>query len=189
SCLGWLPGAVILPGIIGALSGGVDAEVWIQFAISFVVAALFTTVQTFILIERFLTATLYPDFFQDARPADVPGGVRLSFGTRLRLLWAAAAVAPLLRLLVVTTNLPRAHAGSLLVLAVGVTLVGGIAGGLIFFTMGRDLRAWLAAHSVATAQIAQENFDVRLPDKRPDEFGRLSDRFNDMAAALQRAQY
>src|SRR5262249_59921138 len=58
-----------------------------------------------------------------------------------------------------------------------------------FFTVGRDLREWLAAHSAATKQIAQENFDVRLPDKRPDEWGRLSDRFNDMAAALQRAQY
>src|SRR5262245_41642180 len=70
SCLGWLPGAIILPSIIGALSGGVDADVWIQFAISFVVAALFTTVQTFILVERFLTATLYPEFFQDARRSE-----------------------------------------------------------------------------------------------------------------------
>src|SRR5262249_58493012 len=32
------------------------------------------------------------------------------------------------------------------------------------------------------------NYRARITEKRPDEFGRLTDRFNDMCASLERAQ-
>jgi adenylate cyclase len=44
------------------------------------------------------------------------------------------------------------------------------------------------AHAAATEQITQGDYDYQIPDKRPDEFGLLTDRFNDMAAELSRAQ-
>jgi adenylate cyclase len=46
----------------------------------------------------------------------------------------------------------------------------------------------MEAHAAATEQVALENYDVRIREQRPDELGRLTDHFNDMAAALGRAR-
>ena len=43
---------------------------------------------TFLVVETFLTAVLYPDFFRDARPAQIRGAWRIPFRIRLRLIWA-----------------------------------------------------------------------------------------------------
>src|SRR5438132_1197507 len=53
--LGWLPGAVAFPLGIGLLGGWERiGPIWGQFAVSFVVSALLTTVQTYFVLEAFL---------------------------------------------------------------------------------------------------------------------------------------
>src|SRR4029079_11068655 len=50
--------------------------------------------------------------------------------------------------------------------------------------VGKDLGSWLETHVAATREIAKENFDVRITLLRSDEWGRLTDSFNNMAQTL-----
>ncbi len=189
--LGWLPGAVFFPLVICGLGGTNQAgRIWVDFGVSFTVAALFTTVQTFAVLETFTIEVLYPDFFRGARPADVPGVVRISFRTRLALLWLAVALMPLAALLLVALDLGGGAGDSeeLRALAWNVFVAGAASGGLIFWFIGRDVLSWIERHESATEQIAHGNLDVHIDELRPDEWGRLTDRFNDMAGALRRAR-
>jgi adenylate cyclase len=189
--LGWIPGAVVFPLLVCGLGSPHDsANIWGQFAISFTVSAVLTTVQTFIVVERFLTLVLYPDFFRDARPAEVRGAWRISFRARLGLLWAAVALMPLVAVLAVVNNFGRAgtEMPRLKALAWAVAGVSALSGGLIFRLVGRDVLAWINTHAAATEQIESGNLDVYIRERRPDEWGQLTDRFNDMTAALRRAR-
>jgi adenylate cyclase len=191
--LGWLPGAVVFPLGIGLLGGWKDiGPIWGQFAVSFVVSALLTTVQTYFLLEAFLFKYIYPDFFRQDRPADVVGGVfRISFRQRMILYWVAVALVPLTALLVVELNSSKEHINwldDLRRLALGVTAVAVVSSAIIGAVTGRTLLSWMKAHAAATEQIAAGNYDYRIEEKRPGEFGRLTDRFNDMAAQLGRAR-
>jgi adenylate cyclase len=188
--LGWLPGAVVFPLLITGLGGVHEAPaIWARFVLSFVVSALLTTAQTFFLLEWFLIRYFYADFFLDARPSSVRGVIRIPFGWRLLLLWSALAV-PLLALLLVALdiNINDKDTTSLKALAGFVTVIGGASGGFVFWLVGSDINKWVACHATATEQIEFGNYDVNIPERRPDEWGQLTDRFNDMASALTRAQ-
>jgi adenylate cyclase len=50
------------------------------------------------------------------------------------------------------------------------------------------VQRWLDRHAAATDAIGREVFDVRIDEVRPDEWGELTNRFNDMAAKLKRGQ-
>jgi adenylate cyclase len=179
--LAWLPGAVVFPWIVCALGGPHRAaDIWTEFAVSFVVSAFLATIQTFFLVEAYLMGFLYPEFFRDSRPAQA-GGRYFSFGTRLLGVWISVGAAPLTALFVVINS-------GITFLAVGVFLIGLITGGLVCLAIGVQLLGWIRAHERATEQIALGRFDVRIPLKRPDEWGRLTDYFNDMASDLDRAK-
>jgi adenylate cyclase len=191
--LGWIPGAAVFPLGIGLLGGWDDiGAIWWQFAVSFLVSALLTTVQTYFLVEAFLFKYVYPDFFRDARPAAIEGGVfRITFRQRMTLYWIAVALVPLIALLVVELNATPDHApwlDDLRRLALGVTVVGVVCSAVIGAITGRTLLTWLKAHGAATDQLSAGNYDYRIEEKRPGEFGRLTDRFNDMAAELGRGR-
>jgi adenylate cyclase len=189
--LGWLPGMLFFPLVILWLGGTSAAgDIWFHFCVSFVVSALLTTVQTFCLVDIYLIRVLYPDFFQDERPAAVRNVLRVSFGTRLLLLWAAVALMPLIALVTVAFNIDSAGVGgdSMRRLAAGVAVVGILSGGVICAIVGLDLLGWVDKQAEATEQVALGNFDFRIPELRPDEWGRLTDGFNDMTAALTRAR-
>jgi adenylate cyclase len=190
--LGWIPGAAAFPLGIGLLGGWDDiGAIGLQFAVSFLVSALLTTVQTYFLVEAFLFKYVYPDFFQNARPAAIEGGVfRITFRQRMILYWIAVALVPLIALLVVELNAIRDDQwlDDLRRLALGVTVVGVVSSAVIGVITGRTLLTWLKAHCEATDQLAAGNYDYRIEEKRPGEFGRLTDRFNDMAAELARAR-
>src|SRR5262249_5111177 len=127
---------------------------------------------------------------RDARPADTLGAWRIPFRLRLALLWAAVAFMPLVALLAVTSNFGqgRGDAQTLKRLAWEVAAVRAPSGALIFLFVGRDVLRWIDRHAAATEQIELGNLDVQIAERRPDEWGQLTDRFNDMAAALRRAR-
>lgn len=183
--LGWLPGAVFFPAVVCWLGGANEAgEIWKRFGISFVIAGIFATAQTFFWMEWFLVAVLYPDLFRHARPAQVRGAVRIPFGVRMLGLWLAVGVMPLAAVSAMAYYSEPAQQSSTLAVAV----VGLISGFLIFGFVRSDIQHWIRVHAASTEEIAREHFDVRVTEQRPDEWGRLTDRFNDMAAALGRGQ-
>jgi adenylate cyclase len=188
--LGWLPGAVVFPLLVCWLGGTYNAgPIWVQFVLSFCVSALLTTAGTFFLLEVYLIACFYPDFFQGARPSQVHGTIRVSFAWRLVLLGSAVA-APLLALWLVAISISdvRGQGDQLKILAHFVTVGGAVSAGLIFWLVGRDLSNWVSAHAKATEQVELDNLDIHILQQRPDEWGLLTDRFNDMVAALTRGR-
>jgi adenylate cyclase len=191
--LGWAPGAVVFPLGICLLAGWDNAgAIWLHFIVSFLVSALLTTVQTFFLLEWFLVQFVYAEFFQDARPATILGTFRLRLGWRLFFYWVAVAIVPLLSLLAVALNLTTAPVEKLPLLnglAIGVAVCGIFSSGLISGLVSRNLVSWLDAHTAATEEIRVGHYTYRIRDKRPDEFGRLTDHFNDMALQLQRGEH
>jgi adenylate cyclase len=190
--LGWVPGAFVFPLGICLLAGWDNAgHIWLHFIVSFLVSALLTTAQTFFLLEWFLVEFVYAEFFRDARPADILGALRLRLTGRLVLYWVAVAVVPLVAVLAVALNFTaqnQAYFGQLRGLAVAAALCGIASSGLISWLVGRNLVSWLHAHTAATEEIALGNYRYRIGDKRPDEFGRLTDHFNDMAFQLGRGE-
>jgi len=182
--LGWLPGAVFFPWVVTTWGSAHEADaITRHFRISFVVSAFLTTVQTFFLLEAFLVAVLYPALFRDARPAGMRGVARIPFWARLGGLWLAVGVMPLVALFAV------AEPGPLSELALSVLCVGVGSGFVIYGVLCLDLSRWIGMHAAATNEVAHGNFEVRIPQKRPDEWGKLTDHFNDMAAALGRAKH
>jgi adenylate cyclase len=188
--LGWIPGAVFFPLVICTLGGMHNAEeIWLHFLVSFTVSALLTTAQTFSLLETFLIHVLYPQFFQDARPAEVRGVVRVPFTVRVLLLWGAVAVMPFVTLLAVVWNFRAEQGAELWGWALAVGLVSTASSALIYWLGVWDLLRWLRRHAAATGEIAAENYGHRILDKRPDELGLLTDSFNDMVANLGRSRH
>jgi adenylate cyclase len=190
---GWMLGGICFPLGICLLGGWENGWwIWPHFLVSFLISALVSTTQTFFVLETFLIKVLYPAFFRDARPADVLSVRPLTLRGRLLLYWWAVAVVPLMALLVVALNATapeETRHDFLRWMGVGVFLGGISCSGLISWLIGRDLLEWVQTHTRATEEISQGNYAVRILSKRPDEFGQLIDRFNDMAAGLQRAQH
>lgn len=183
--LGWLPGAIFFPAVVCGLGGSHEAgEIWKRFGISFVISGVYATAQTFFVMEWFLVAVLYPDFFRDARPAEVRGVVRIPFGFRMAGLWLAVGVMPLAAVTAIAYYAEPGRQWPTLIVA----MVGVLSGMFIFGLVRSDIRHWIKVHAAATNAIAGENFAVRVSEQRPDEWGRLTDHFNDMAAALGRGQ-
>jgi adenylate cyclase len=190
--LGWFPSGIFLPLVTCWVGGDHNGlAIWTQFLVSVSVTAVFTTAQTFFILEAHLIDNLYPDFFQDARPAEVRGVHRIPFYTRLIILWLAVAIMPLLAVMVLVVNIYAQRPGHeyLPFVAVAVAILGTVSGGIIFRLVGLDLRAWLQSHTAATAEIAMGHFEARILQKRPDEWGALTDHFNDMSSALGRAEH
>jgi adenylate cyclase len=191
--LGWIPGAFVFPLSVRLLGGwdGIGRAAWAalrwEFGVSFLMSALLTTVQTYFLLEAFLFKYLYPEFFRHDRPAAVAGVFRITFRQRMILYWVAVALLPLGALLVIELCGPEGNR-DLRWVALGVAGVGVVSSAVIGAVTGRTLLSWLKDHVAATEQVAAGNFDYRIAEKRPGEFGRLTDRFNDMAADLSRAR-
>jgi adenylate cyclase len=194
SAVGWLPGAVVFPLALCWHGRCPDpGRIWGQFLVSFGVSTLLTMTQTFVCVELFLIRFVYPEFFQGARPAEIPGAYPVGLRWRLWMYWLAVAVAPLAAMLVLAVNFaaagpqepPRGRAG----------LAGGVAAGLVLSTgvicamIGLSVRRWGTALEAATAEIARGNYHVRISEVRTGEWGKLTDRFNDMVAELDKGQY
>jgi len=66
--------------------------------------------------------------------------------------------------------------------------VGVVSSAVIGWLVGRNLLTWVRSLSAAAAQIGRGNYEHRIPEDRPDEFGGVQAAFNDMAQALGRGR-
>jgi adenylate cyclase len=121
------------------------------------------------------------------------GVFKMPFWLRLVLLWFAVACMPLLGLMAVALNPVRDDPPGDFKVLQGIALIVGLMGiaasALISWIVGRDLLRWLGRYSKATKRIRSEDYAVRIDEKRPDEWGRLNDDFNDMAAGLETGRH
>jgi adenylate cyclase len=185
---GWLPGAIVFPLGICLLSGTwrETGAIWMGFGVSFVVSAMLATVQTFFLMEAFELRFLYGDFFKEDRPTEIEGAMRIPLRFRFFAYWFAVAVVPLVALLAVVLH-PEAknnHA-----LAVEVMVLSVLNSAVLGAVTGRTLLSWLDTQAAGTEEITKGNYHFRIEQKRPGDFGKLTDRFNDMAAALEQGRH
>lgn len=182
----WIPGMFLFPAVIIGLGGSDHAgAIWVQFLLSWGVGMALTVVQTLFFVEEFLTLVLYPLYFRDARPAETAGGLQIGFFWRLFLFWAAVALMPMVAVVVLASGVEDAS----LRVDLYLTVAGGLfSGGLISLLVGWSLWRWLGQHRTASERLARGELEARVAEQRPDEWGRLTDAFNDMAAALEKAR-
>jgi adenylate cyclase len=169
---------------LAQIAGSLDARLLRHLPISFCVSAFIAVTNGFFLAELASHRTLFPLFFQDARPDLMPGVVTLSLRGRGILWVVSAAICPIVSLLLLEFAPPLQGSDprwfAIYVAAVGI--VFGLATALMISRLVAQpidqLRA--AAKSVAAGQL-----DVQLPVRRADEFGALVGEFNYMTQELK----
>ncbi len=160
-----------------------SAEVQSHLITSFVVASLIAVTQSFFAVELVSQKSLFPAFFSEGNPANVPGAFPMSLTVR-GMMWATSAVISPVISLVLLLLIPNAtQATPMFGLAVGVVSIA--------FAM---TTAWMLGKLVAdpvrqlqsaAMQVSQGNLDARVNLLRADDFGPLIERFNSMVKGLK----
>ncbi len=86
-CLGWLPGGLLFPVAISAMTGPVGGEVYGHFALSFTISGLIALTYSFLAVQFLVLRVLYPRLWVDARELRDRAATELSH-VRARLRWA-----------------------------------------------------------------------------------------------------
>lgn len=181
---GWLLCIPIFLVALWAVGHRLDAQLLWHLPISFAVSAAISVTHSFFLVELASHWALFPVFFRDARPEQVPGAVALSFRGR-GVAWAiSAGICPIGSLLLLSFA-PPSPGSDPQWFAVFVGSVG-IAFGLATAVMITRLVAQPIDHLRAAAQaVAQGRYDTEVPLRRADEFGLLIGEFNHMIRELR----
>lgn len=149
---------------------------------SFLIGALNSVTQSFFAVEIVSQRTLYPVFFRQENPAEIPGAVPLTISQR-GLLWTFAAVVSPVISLVLLFLAPMA-ANDTIIFVIAVAAVG------IGFAM---TTSWMIGKLVldpvrtlknAAISVTEGDLDVRVRLLHADEFGSLISRFNQMVEGL-----
>jgi adenylate cyclase len=74
-------------------------------------------------------------------------------------------------------------------LAVAVAGVSVALAFIIAALVGRGLLRWLEGHREAMDRIAAGDLKARVGEKRPDEWGKVTEHFNEMAEAVEQAEH
>jgi adenylate cyclase len=159
-----------------------DPRLYAHLPVSFAISGMIAVTHGFFILELLTQRLLYPVFFHDAQPWATRGAFALSLRAR-GLLWAiSAGVCPICSLLLLiviptTVNTPS------FALAVGGL---GIGFGLTTaWLVGRLVTEPVGGLRRAAQAVAAGNLDVRIAQRRADEFGPLIDEFNNMVGGLR----
>jgi adenylate cyclase len=159
-----------------------EPRLYAHIPISVAISGTIAVTHGFFIIEMLGQRLLYPLFFQDERPWAMPGALALSLRTR-GLLWAvSASVCPIASLLLLTA-IPTTTSTPMFALAVGGL---GIGFGLVTaWLVGRQVTEPVNELRRAAHAVARGDLDVRVGQRRADEFGPLIDEFNTMVGGLR----
>jgi adenylate cyclase len=182
---GWLLCIPVFLTVLSRAPGTLDPRLYAHLPISFLISALIAITHSFFAIELLSHRYLYPVFFRDTRPADVPGTLALSLQGR-GLLWAVSAglcpIASLL-LLMLAPHDPGGTDTPWFALAVGGL---GIGFGLTTAWMvGLLVTEPVKQLKQAAQRVAGGDLGVQVALLRADEFGPLIDEFNQMIVELR----
>ena len=183
AAVGWLSCIPAFPLAIMSAGDPLESGVIWHLVTSFVIASLIAVTQSFFAVEMTTQAALFPVFFQDHNPADVPGAVPLSIRAR-GVLWAfSAVVCPVVSLVLLLLIPEAASAKPMFGIAVAVVAIGF--GLMTSWMLGRWVAEPVSRLQQAASAVAEGNLQARVSLLRSDDFGLLIQRFNDMIAGLQ----
>ncbi len=181
--LSWLSCIPVFPLALAAVPGELKSEVVWHLIASFVTASLIAVNHSFFAVELLNQRLLYPVFFRDSSPANVPGAVPLNIIAHGMMFTISAVVSPVVSL-VLLLLVPQASKDAPFF---GVA-VGAVA---IIFAL---TTAWMLGQLVVgpvrrlgetAIKVSEGNYDVRVNLLRADEFGPLIERFNAMVQGLR----
>ena len=184
--LGWFSCVPTFPAVIAASPDPLRSEVVPHLITSFLIASLIAVTHSFFAVELTVQKTLFPIYFENDSPTDVPGGLPIGITTRGVLWTVSAVVAPVVSLTLLILIPDAAGDGPLF--AVGVALVAIVFGLTSSVLLGRLVASPVRALSLAAADVDAGRLDTRIDLKRADEFGSLIDRFNEMVDGLQQKE-
>jgi adenylate cyclase len=179
---GWGLAIPVLLTTLSRTPDPLDPRLYAHIPVSVAISGTIAVTHGFFIIELLSQRLLYPAFFREARPWATRGALALSLRAR-GLLWAlSASVCPIASLLLLTI-IPTTASTPMFALA-----VGGLGIGLGLVT------AWLVGRLVtepvdelrrAAQAVARGDLEVRIGQRRADEFGPLIDEFNAMVGGLR----
>jgi len=164
--------------------GEINPRIWFDLPVSFVIAGLIAVTHGFFLVEISSQRLLYPHFFQETQPFQVPGAFPLSLRWRSVLFALCGGVCPIISLLLLSLA-PHNDIKQDVWFAIAVGSLG------IIFNLSS---AWMVEQLViepikllqrTAAAVTHGNLSIRLEVSRADEFGPLIKEFNQMVAQLQ----
>lgn len=183
AAIGWLSCIPVFPLVILTAGEPLASGVVWHLVTSFLIASLIAVTQSFFAVEMTTQAALFPVFFQDHNPADVPGAVPLSIRAR-GILWAfSAVVCPVISLVLLLLAPKAASPTPLFGIAVAVVAIGF--GLITSWMLGRWVAIPVSQLQHAASEVAAGNLQSRVSLLRSDDFGLLIQRFNSMVDGLQ----
>ena len=184
SAVAWLLCIPVFLFSLAQVAGNLDARLLRHLPISFCVSAFIAVTNSFFLVELASHRSLFPLFFQNARPDLMPGVITLSLRGRGVLWVVSAAICPIVSLLLLEFAPPLPGSDprwfALYVAAVGIGF--GLCTALM---ISRLVAQPLDQLRAAARSVAAGKFDVHLPVTRADEFGALVGEFNYMTGELK----
>lgn len=169
---------------LAQVAGSLDTRLLLHLPISFCVSACIAVTNSFFLVELASHRSLFPLFFQNARPDLTAGVVTLSLRGR-GLLWViSAAICPITSLLLLEFA-PPLPGHDLRWFAIYVGAVGMGFGLCTALMISRLVAKPIDQLRMAAQSVACGQFDVQVPVTRADEFGVLIGEFNHMARELK----
>ena len=185
--ISWLTCIPVFPIALAAVPGELKPEVVWHLITSFVIASMIAITHSFFAVELVSQRTLFPVFFRNSSPADVPGAIPLNLTAR-GMMWAVSAVVSPVVSLVLLLIVPDASRETpLLGVAVGIVAV-------VFALTTAWMMSKLVAVPVrqlknASIAVAEGNLDVRVNLLMADDFGPLIRHFNAMVEGLREREH
>lgn len=168
---------------LAALPEPLSSKVVGHLTVSFLTGGLIAVTHSFFAVELTSQAALFPVYFRRSSPADTPGAMPLTLQARQTMWTLAAAVSPIVILVLLLIVPDAASRDPWLAVAVGGF---AICFALITGSMhARLVRVPVGQLKDAAIQVIEGDLDVRVNLLRADDFGPLIAKFNQMVEGLQ----
>jgi len=160
SAVSWLICVPIFPAVLYLVPEPLSMEVVLHLVTSFVTASLIAITHSFFAVELVSQRALFPVFFREENPADVPGAMPLSLTAR-GMMWAVSAVVSPVVSLVLLLLIPNASREAPL-FGVGVGVVAILFGMTTAWMLGRLVAEPVKQLKKAAIKVAEGDLDVRV---------------------------
>lgn len=187
AAVSWLICIPVFPVALHSVPEKLELDVIWHLIASFVTASLIAITHSFFAVEIVSQKTLFPVFFRNDSPADVPGAVPLNLTSRAVMYAVSAVVSPVVSLVLLMLIPGASRDMPMFVVAVGCVAV---AFGLSTAWMQGKLDTEpVRKLKKAAMRVTDGDLDVRVNLLRADDFGPLIERFNLMAEGLREKEH
>ena len=185
--ISWLTCIPVFPLALASVEGTLLPEVVWHLVASFVTASLIAVNHSFFAVELLSQRVLYPVYFRNSSPANVPGAFPLNIIAHGMMFAASAVVSPIVSLILLLLVPEAAKETPLFGVAVGIVAVAF--GLTTAWMLGQLVVGPVRQLNDASLKVGEGDFSVRVNMLRADEFGPLIERFNAMVEGLQEREH